>query len=376
MTDKAGATMDTPLGAIIKQKIRDDGPMSIADYMGLCLGHPEYGYYMTRDPFGTQGDFTTAPEISQIFGELIGAWLVDSWMKLGAPECFTLLECGPGRGTLMADALRATRNVPQFHKALRLTLLETSPVLKQQQKDKLAAYNPVWCSDIEQVAADKPLLVIGNEFLDALPVHQMTCTDKGWQEKKLFLDINDTVCLGEFAVEDALKRHIPKLLIAPKVGDVVEVSPEQRRHLLCVMNIIKKQGGTALFVDYGFIHNVPGNTLQAVKKHTYCDVLDSPGEVDITAHVNFGDLGVAAMENNMVVHGPVSQGAFLSALGAEARATHLKNVASQAGNQKQVRDIEVALRRLCGEDTKGGEMGALFKVIAFCANPSVELAGF
>lgn len=365
----------TPLASIIIETIRSrgaDGHMDLGEYMALCLGHPEHGYYMTRDPFGKGGDFTTAPEISQMFGEMIGAWLADTWMNMGEPSNVILLECGAGRGTLMADAMRATKQVAGFHEAVQLHLLEISPVLKLAQQDALKGYDATWHSDIESVPTDSPLLILGNEFLDALPVRQLVFTDAGWQEKVIKIDINDTLRLYEIEADSKVKTLIPPMLIPSKIGGHLEVSLEQNDFISKISKIVLKQGGNAIFLDYGFIHNVAGDTLQAVKNHSYCDVLDSPGEVDLTAHVNFARLSQQLMEENLTVHGPVSQGEFLKRLGITVRAEDLRRVATD----KQRVEIDVALKRLTGDKTKDGEMGTLFKVIAFSSDPAINLAGF
>ena len=368
--------MPTPLEDIIKQKIRDEGPISLADYMGLCLGYPEYGYYMTRDPFGVKGDFTTAPEISQMFGEMIGAWIADTWMKLGEPEKFILLECGPGRGTLMSDILRATKNVTGFHKAVQLHLMEMSPILQKLQAEQLAQYDATWHNDLSTLPDDCPVIIIGNEFLDALPACQLTYREAGWMERRVDLNINDAFRLCEVETEESLKTAIPSFLIPPKVGDHIEVSLEQKNFLTDLINILLKQGGSSLFVDYGFIHNVAGDTMQAIKDHAYCNKFDTPGEADITTHVNFADISQAALEKNMTVHGPVSQGEWLQRLGVSIRFEQLMKNA----NEMQRRDIDAALKRLIGVGDKSSKreqgMGELFKVIAFSSNPDIELAGF
>lgn len=365
----------TALETIIKDIIKSrgtDGHMDLAEYMGLCLGHPEHGYYMTRDPFGTQGDFTTAPEISQMFGELIGAWMADTWAQLGMPTRLAIIECGAGRGTLMADALRATKAVAGFHDAINLRFIEMSPVLSALQQKALEGYDASWHTDIESVQVDSPVLIIGNEFLDALPVRQMVLRDTGWFEKVVKININDTLCLGEIRAEESTKSLLPQLLFPPKTGAQVEVSLELQCVLIKFMNSIKKQRGSALFIDYGFMHSVGGDTLQAVKNHGFCDVLDSPGEVDITAHVNFAEISRMAMENNMTVHGPVSQGDFLNRLGMGVRVEKLTQNATPA----QRVDIAAAVKRLTGKNTKDGEMGELFKAIAITSDPAIDLAGF
>ena len=360
------------LDKIIKDHIRQNGPINMGEYMALCLGHPEHGYYMTRDPFGADGDFTTAPEISQMFGELIGAWLADTWMKMGSPEKVTVMECGPGRGTLMEDALRATQSVPGFHEAVQLHLLEMSPILRQAQEKRLSAYGATWHSEPESVPLDSPLLIIGNEFLDALPVRQLVLNDTGWHEKMINLDINDAYRLYEIEADKEVIDHLPDMLIPPQIGDQVEVSLEQKAFLQKIMNMLLKQGGNALFLDYGFNHSVSGDTIQAVRDHRFCDVLESPGEADITAHVNFAEVSRFAMEKNMVVHGPVSQADFLQRLGIGVRAEKL----SQGATEAQRVEIEEAVKRLTGTKTESKEMGELFKVIAFSSSPDISLAGF
>lgn len=346
--------------------------MRLDEYMGLCLGHPEHGYYMTRDPFGQKGDFITAPEISQIFGEMIGVWLINSWEKMGSPKPFNLLECGPGRGTLMSDILRVSAGCTAFHEAMQLHLLESSPVLRKRQEHALQGHDATWHTDTESLPSDSPLMVLGNEFLDALPVRQFVLRDAGWHEKAVHLDINDTIRLHEIGVDKEGEKHLPQLLIPPKIGDQVEVSLQQKDILQDLINIMLKQEGTALFIDYGFTHAVAGDTLQALKNHSYCDILESPGEVDITAHVNFTEIARFAIEAKMTVHDPLPQGDFLKRLGIGVRAEKLM----QQATPEQQADIQSALKRLTGPNTKEGEMGDLFKVIAFSADPDIKLAGF
>lgn len=364
--------MPTPLEEIIKQQIRDKGPMNLGTYMGLCLGHPTHGYYMTRDPFGTKGDFTTAPEMSQIFGELIGAWIADSWVKMGMPEKCILLECGPGRGTLMADAMRATKNVDGFHNSVQMHLLEMSPVLKKIQAETLAQYGATWHNDLSTLPTDIPVIVIGNEFLDALPSRQLTWHETGWIEKVINLDVNDTLRLHDIEADEEVVEALTPFLIPPNIGDQVEVSLEQQCFLTELMDVVLKQSGIVLFIDYGFVHNVAGDTIQAVKNHRYCGLLETPGEADITAHVNFAEISQIAMKKNMTVHGPVSQGDYLKRLGISIREGLLKKNATEL----QRRDLEAAVKRLVGEDAKNNEMGALFKVIAFSPRSDIILAGF
>ncbi|MCB1530064.1 MAG: SAM-dependent methyltransferase [Rhodospirillales bacterium] len=358
----------TPLAKIIREEMRERGPMDLGRYMALCLGHPEYGYYMTRDPFGVKGDFTTAPEISQIFGEMIGVWLADTWEKMGAPANFILLECGPGRGTLMADALRATKNVAGFHAALALHLLEMSPVLRQAQEEALKAHNPVWHAGLESVPEDMPLLVIGNEFLDALPVHQLVRQKDGWAERTVEPAQGGGFALGAREASQEMIALVPPSLLPWQDRDVVEVSPILIRFLKSLCFRLKKQKGSALFIDYGYMSSAAGETLQAVHKHRPVSILDAPGQADITAHVNFETIGTISMAEGVTVHGPVPQGAFLERLGAGIRAAALCNNATES----QEKDIAESMNRLCAKN----RMGTLFKALAICDDPALDLSGF
>jgi len=338
--------MTNSLKDIIKNKILEDGPMTVGQFMGLALGHPEYGYYMKADPLGRGGDFTTAPEVSQLFGEMIGVWVADVWIQMGRPKEFILLECGPGRGTLMADMLRATKKVEGFHGALRVHLLEMSPALKEKQAETLSAYNPQWHEVLSDVPEGCPVIVIGNEFLDALPFQQFVKVDEGEVERMIALDGDE-------------------FIFVPAEGEIFEASVERDKFVRDVCRRLKNQGGAALFVDYGHMKSAAGDTFQAVKSHEYVDVLSDIGMADLTSHVDFEALGKAG---DTVVCGPVTQGAFLSALGIEMRAAMLKQKASE----QQAETIEKGLHRLIVSD----QMGTLFKVIGFTDGRSVNPAGF
>ncbi len=369
---------ETPLCKIIRDIIKAEGPMPLSTYMGLCLGHPEYGYYMTRDPFGKKGDFTTAPEISQMFGEMIGAWVVDTWHKMGAPAQFILFEMGPGRGTLMADILRVGHKVDGFEGAAQIHLMEMSPVLRKAQFKALSEYEPTWHMTLESIASHDPslpIIAIGNEFLDALPVDQYTLTDTGWTQKSITIDKNGSFRIYDRAVINSVffeKNSLQNTLFKPRLGDVVEVSHEQKRFMNDLIDIVLNQGGICLLIDYGFSNNGCGDTLQALKNHVYCDILETPGECDITYHVNFGNLAEQMMSKNMMVHGPVSQSTFLKTLGIEIRAEALRHSASEMNRPDIAQDVDVALVRLIDKD----QMGDLFKVIAFSSDSTIQLAGF
>ncbi|MAZ76556.1 MAG: methyltransferase [Micavibrio sp.] len=369
---------DTPLAKIIRQKIKDEGPMPLSEYMGLCLGHSKHGYYMTRDPFGQAGDFITAPEISQMFGEMVGAWLMDTWQKMGSPSDFILLEMGAGRGTLMSDILRVAKVLPAFLEAVHVHIVEMSPILQKAQEYSLQVHDlknaPQWSSCIESVDFNFPVLVIGNEFLDALPVDQLVFTDAGWARKFVKIDENDTFRLYEeceYLGRSQLEKALPQTLFKPNLGDVFEVSLEQRKISDDLIKIILKQGGSILWIDYGFKSAGAyqgGDTLQAVKKHQFSDIFAAPGENDLTYHINFSDLADYALSKNVVVHGPVSQSDYLTSLGIEHRAEILKRHATKGVSCS----IDAELNRLIGKD----EMGDLFKVIAFTSDPNIDLAGF
>jgi len=251
----------TPLAEIIALDIRENGPMRFDRYMGLCLGHPEYGYYMSRTPFGVQGDFTTAPEISQIFGELIGAWIVDTWVKMGSPDPFILLECGPGRGTLMADALRAVKTVPNFIKACEIHFLESSDALRQVQKKALDGFNVQWHNDLETLPDHAPVIVVGNEFLDALPIRHFTFNEAGWFEKYIKINKNGTFQYCQKQLEDTDIIQSSSSLFTAALGDHLEVSLEQREFVQSIIRILQKQHGTALFIDYGYATPLYGESL-------------------------------------------------------------------------------------------------------------------
>jgi NADH dehydrogenase [ubiquinone] 1 alpha subcomplex assembly factor 7 len=354
------------LGEELRRLIALEGPISIERYMALALGHPQLGYYMTRDPLGAAGDFTTAPEISQMFGELLGLWAAQCWLDLGEPKPVRLVECGPGRGTMMADALRAAKTAPGFTDALQIELIETSPVLKAAQMLKLGGFGtPVtWRSGVGQISSGAPLIVIGNEFLDALPIRQYTRQNGQWHERLVGLT-GDTLTLGLCPdPEPALTQPAPE-------GAVVEVAIAAQSFIRDLAALLQAAGGVALFLDYGHARSGFGDTLQAMRSHAFIDPLASPGESDLTAHVDFEALARTARAAGLDVHGPLEQGPFLQELGLEARADQLiRHSASQ--EQKQL--IRTAERRLT-EMTRTG-MGSLFKVIAFTPSGQPTPPGF
>jgi NADH dehydrogenase [ubiquinone] 1 alpha subcomplex assembly factor 7 len=375
----------SPLKAEILALIRQEGPISVARYMELALGHPRYGYYMTRDPFGAAGDFTTAPEISQMFGELIGLWCAQVWSDIGAPERVILAEAGPGRGTLMADALRAAKALPAFRRAIEVHLIETSPVLRAAQQRMLASagMQPVWHDRIDSLPKNAPLLLIANEFLDALPIQQFAWRSGGWFERLVGQhDGRLTLGLAPQPTMDGWAAGFPTPAFAALPGGaVIEVSFAAIKFIRALAGRIRRQGGAALIVDYGYEDLVFHESLQAVKGHRSVDPLEEPGEADLTAHVNFRLIGAAAhvapkrndpriLRQVAQAHGPVAQGDFLRALGIEQRAKRLMAGASPSA----VKAIAAALERLI--EMRPGGMGALFKVLALTPLGTAKPPGF
>ncbi|MBY6057405.1 class I SAM-dependent methyltransferase [Leisingera daeponensis] len=343
-------------------RIRADGPLSVADYMADCLLHPKFGYYTTRDPLGAKGDFTTAPEISQMFGELIGLALAQAWLDQGAPAPFTLAELGPGRGTLMADLLRATRGVPGFHAAMQIRLIEASPALRAAQAKALEGYAPEWL-DTADALPDQPLLLAANEFFDALPIRQFLRAGGGWSEKRIGLtDGALSFGLSPAAPQPALDHR----LADTQEGDLVEICEAAAPITQAIAARIAAHGGAALIVDYGDWRAL-GDTLQALRAHEPADPLQSPGEADLTAHVDFEALAMAAKTAGCAFTRLTPQGVFLERLGITDRARALA-----APLQGEALDsLAAAHRRL----THPGEMGNLFKVLGLYPPQTTPLPG-
>ncbi|HVM81013.1 MAG TPA: SAM-dependent methyltransferase [Stellaceae bacterium] len=358
----------TPLGEIIAQRIRATGPITVAEYMTEALQHARFGYYATRDPLGAAGDFITAPEVSQVFGELIGLWCADAWTGLGRPDPLLLIELGPGRGTLMADALRAIRTVPEFRRALRVHLVETSPALRVLQAKALADANPTWHEALDTVP-EAPLIAIANEFLDALPIRQFQRCGGEWRERRIAPGADGESFAFVVEREESLAAAMvsPRLSDAPE-GSIAEVCPPAAALCAGLAQRIARVGGAALLIDYGHPRTACGDTLQAVRGHRPHPVLEAPGAADITAHVDFEAVAEAARRAGAAVHGPVAQGAFLRALGIELRERQL--LASATAEQAQ--RIRSGVRRLID----AAEMGTLFKVLAFTHPALAAPAGF
>lgn len=351
----------TPVEAELRARIAARGPVGIDEFMAVALGHPAHGYYVTRDPLGAAGDFITASEISQMFGELVGAWLAQVWFDAGAPARFVLAELGPGRGTLMADALRALRAAPGFLDAADLWLVETSPVLRAGQAASLGAFSPRWAERVEDLPPG-PLLVIANEFFDALPVRQFRRADPGWQERRVGVS-GDRLAFGygPVRVDADLDARFPLL----PDGVTVEVGALGETVASRLGARIAAGDGAALIIDYGAWDGT-GDTLQAARAHAPADPLDAPGAADLTAHVRFRALAEAAAPAR--AFGPVAQGDWLHGLGIAARAQRLARGRARAAAEA----IDGQLRRL----THPSEMGTLFRVMALLPPGAAPPPGF
>jgi NADH dehydrogenase [ubiquinone] 1 alpha subcomplex assembly factor 7 len=330
----------TPLGKILAEIIAAEGPIPLDRYMSLCLGHPVHGYYMCRDPFGARGDYITAPEVSQIFGELIGVWCAAAWDAMGKPAHFNLVELGPGRGTLMADILKAAKIMPGFRDAARVHLVEMSPVLRKLQKENLGP-GATWHDTIASIPGG-PTLFVSNEFFDAIPIRQFEKREGKWFER----------CVGA----EGLGFMPASLDVAQgSDGDVIEFAPQRLEIATEIGRRLAANHGAVLIIDYGHLQSAPGDTLQAMRAHTYVELTDRPGESDITSHVDFEAIGRAVVKGGGVVHSAITQRAFLLAMGLEQRAAILSSKADQKTQEVLARSVA----RLVGEQ----EMGHLFKVM-------------
>lgn len=357
--------MPSPLTDLILREAAQR-PLTLARYMDLALQHPEHGYYRHADPLGKAGDFITAPEISQIFGELIGLWCADLWQKLGAPAEFLLLELGPGRGTLLADALRATRTVPGFHAALRLALLESNDTLRSQQAQKLAAFTPQWLPRLQDLPP-MPTIILANEFFDALPIRQFVRAAAGWQER----------CIGAVTGKLSWLMMPPDpavaLLLTPAqqalpLGAYAEVSPMAQHLTQHAVQQVQRHSGALLAIDYGYAQPTGRNTFQAVADHAYQDPLTQPGEADLTGHVDFDALAAVATAVGAQPWPLLEQGAFLQRLGITERMNQLLTGADAAQRD--------ALRSACQRLTAPEAMGRLFKVLCVTGNTTLRPAGW
>jgi len=346
------------LAETLRSRIAERGFITVAEYMELVLG----AYYADRDPLGRGGDFTTAPEVSQMFGEMIGLWCADLWSRMGKPDPFLLVELGPGRGTLMADALRAAKRAPDFLNAAEIHFVEVNATLIAAQKAALKGFAPNWHRTFDTLPSG-PMLLIANEFWDALPIHQFIMTESGWRERSVVLKD------GKLALDHVEPGESVTLLRqrAANPGQIAEVSPAGRRLAAALARRLARHPGAALIIDYGPMESGLGDSLQALKGHRYHEPLVEPGTADLTAHVDFAALADAARAAGAAVFGPTTQGAFLRSLGIELRADALK-ASQDAATQGE---IDAGLQRLIGD--KG--MGSLFKVMAIASPDSPHPAG-
>lgn len=342
----------------IKQLITETGPIPLSTYMALALSHPTLGYYTSSNPIGRAGDFITAPEVSQVFGELIGIWALQTWMEMGSPGQIQLVELGPGRGTLMNDALRIAQLDPNFTAALSVHLVEISPTLRQAQKAQLAnqPFEIKFHQSLDTVPPG-PKLVIANEFFDALPLRQFQMQDGQWHERLVGLFEND-LAFG-LAQEPAPTNLFPAELGTVQEGEIFElpVTTDQNIEALCAA--LAPQMSAALIIDYGYDKTQTGNSFQAIQTHQYADPLDAPGSADLTSHINFDRIAGQARAQNIAAHKLMTQGDFLNQMGINERMTQLANA-----NPTAAASITTDVARL----TEPDQMGTLFKVLMLASH--------
>ncbi|WP_066775200.1 class I SAM-dependent methyltransferase [Candidatus Viadribacter manganicus] len=339
------------------EHIRDNGPLTVAEFMGACLYDPDDGYYATRPSIGgANADFLTAPEASQMFGELIGLWCAHEWDALGKPA-FNWIELGPGRGVLMQDALRATLRIEGMHDAANVVLVETSEPLRDEQAQRVPTAE--WAPRIED-APPGPSLIVANEFFDCLPIRQFVFGEDGWHEKLVGLNEADKLTFG-------LSAAIPAPESDTEPGTVREIAPGLESLIYDIERRLHDAPGRVLIIDYGYAKPEGADTLQALRNHKKVDPIEAPGEADLTAHVDFSRIAQLASDANLQVHGPITQGAFLRALGIEFRADALMRA-----NPTHTERLKREVRRLTHPD----EMGALFKVICLSSPNLPPPAGF
>jgi len=355
-----------PLEAEIRRRITAAGPMPVGEFMALCLTDPDYGYYTTRDPFGVSGDFITAPEISQMFGEMIGLWMAATWNKMGKPDNLCIIELGPGRGTMMNDAMRAARVLSGFREAAAIHLVEISPALEAMQKRTLQGVTtPIhWHRALAEVPAGRAIIV-ANEFFDAMPINQAVKSDRGWHERQVGIDAGDELA---FVIAPEPLPHFDGLLPV-RLRQAPDGSIFEWRSDTLAIEIgrrLARDQGAALVIDYGHGESAIGETLQAVGKHAYASPLSGPGSIDLTAHVDFQALATMVEAMGVSGFGPLTQSQFLRRLGIVTRAAALKAKAPET----VAAGIDVALKRLISEGEAG--MGALFKVAGF-AHPALGM---
>lgn len=349
---------------IIADQIQESGSISVAEYMDLALAHPQHGYYRQEKILGSAGDFTTSPEISQVFGELIGLWCAQVWKDMGAPSPINLIELGPGRGTLMSDALRAVKVAQHFLDAMKLYFLDINPYFVARQKEKLAAHHPHHFSSLDQLPQG-PSLIIANEFFDALPIEQIIFDGSEWRRRVIETKNNELAFANGdiFDIQD-IADLIP--CDAPKPGDIFEFNPAALGAMQKIAAHLKTNGGAALFIDYGHLQPGFGETFQALRQHAYTNPLQNPGASDLTAHVDFFALSQAAMAQGLLAQ-TATQGKFLENLGIRTRLARLVTA-----NPAKKPDLTAGVDRITAND----KMGTLFKVLCIYPANQPMPAGF
>jgi SAM-dependent MidA family methyltransferase len=365
---------DTPLARKLKERIRRDGPISVAEYMQACLQDPEHGYYRNQPAIGAGGDFVTAPEISQVFGELIGLWCAVVWRQMGSPARLNLVELGPGRGTLMRDALRAARIVPGFPEVLTVHLVESNAALRKAQQATLAGIgvplqlhaDPPASLMQQPPAAESPTVLIANEFLDTLPIEQFEYRGSAWRARRIAVDDERLVFVTDMTSASELER-LPRGTEAQE-GDVFEVPAFNASNAEAILGMSARCGPlAALFIDYGHLTTDFGDTLQGMAGQAYASPFFAPGETDLTAHVDFQHFAEECRNAGLATDGPVTQSEFLGSLGIMERASRL-----MAANPGKAAAIEAGVARLMSPTG----MGSRFKAIGVRSPSLPSVPGF
>jgi len=353
----------TPLLAVVQETIRKDGPLTVERYMEIVLHDPVHGYYRQGIPVGLEGDFSTGPEVSQMFGEMLAVWCVEMWHRMGRPNPFLLVELGPGLGSLMKCLLSGTEEVPAFQEALRLYLVESNATLRELQQERLAAYRPVHVDDLTKLP-NLPILLVGNEFFDTFPMRQFVKAKNGWCERMVGLKGNHLVFVDGPKVEkpSGCDAHMKQAK-----GWFYETSPLSLSYVKQIATHIARHGGAGLLIDYGYEAPTGEDTLFALRRHKHTDVLSAPGRTDVTGDVDFGAFGRVAREADVLTCGPIGQGPFLRSLGIDWRAELLRR-----NSPEHIDKINDELFRLIDPSV----MGLWFKVLGLRDNALDHMAGF
>jgi NADH dehydrogenase [ubiquinone] 1 alpha subcomplex assembly factor 7 len=363
------ARRDTPLALKLKERIQRDGPIRIDQYLEACLYDASHGYYVNKAAIGAKADFITAPEISQTFGELIGLWCVATWQQMGSPAAFNLVEFGPGRGTLMRDALRATRLRPEIRNAARVVLIETNATLKDAQRELLSGEDvPVsWCGKLVYAnEPELPAIILANEFLDTEPIEQFVRSNTGWSIRTVGLDASGNLVFQTGPeCDESTASDLDRRFSAARPGDICEVHSPAHDFGAAILSLPSRFA--ALMFDYGHMQSAPGDTLQAIRGHRYEHPLTSPGEADVTAQVDFAQISETFNSSRTAIDGPITQAEFLGRLGIIERASKL-----MSANPAKAGEIEAGVARLMAPTG----MGSRFKAIGVRSSGLPTLPGF